>query len=309
MPIIGFKCPQHRGQFPFDHFETCDARKHRAQGREESRPAFLPWLARAEALKIQGDVRHATLALTATRTMGCPREDYLKHCFDYYVDPEKRVSATKGTVMHDRMGAYLDPELWYSETTDPVRMTLAGRLFNRDVSMQADVLHKSLRELIDGKFPNDFQVKWRGSAAKVEHAVQLNIGRLLLAQQKWAIDEGYDADKIMLTVWDHACGVGKDGPKPLPALHMTEAEMLAAKPFGGTTTIEEILEQRDWMVAQHKEQADVTEAKEKTAASLPLVGETMMNGKKCTNYCDVADICGHLVRKYGRPEMESAVEA
>lgn len=299
MPTTKFKCPLERIEVEFDHFESCTARK--------GRPAFPPWMAKLHATKQANDVRHSTLDLTATRTMGCPRQTYLEVMFEHVIDPAKLALRLRGTAMHEIAEKYWDKEYWLTEKSDPVRMTIPGTLGGYTVSMLCDVLRKDLKEIVDMKFPMDFSVRYRKDTAKLEASIQLNLARLFLGEQEWAKGEGYDPDDVLLTIWDHAIGYDA-GPVALAAPHMTEDRILGSRPFGGEFTVGQILEVHAWMHAQQlkNEEAgkDTVEARERLAASLPLVGVTMMNNKKCPQYCDMEKMCSELVRKYGEPDVE-----
>jgi hypothetical protein len=262
-------------------------------------------MARAIAVGAENDVRHAGLDLTATRCSGCPRQTYLETQMEYRIDPSKAAVRVRGTVLHDAAARLFDPELWYTEETDPVRLTIEGEIGGYRVSMKADAIRRDLGEIVDLKFPMDFSIKWRGKPFAAEkHIPQMNLARLLLAQQDWAVEAGYDPDAVQLTVWDHACGLN-DGPVALAVKHVTEGELLEIKPGGGEYTMGQIMEVHQWMIEQHEGRGeDTIETREKVAASLPLIGQRMFNGKKCPQYCDVEPLCSALVGKYGEPEVE-----
>jgi len=289
-----------RTNVPFDHFETCRAFKGRA--------AFPPWMARRIAQQIEEDVRHAGLKLTATRSYGCPRQTYIEAMMGYVIEPGKVALRARGTVLHGAAASAFDPECWYTEATDPVRMTLAGQFGGYEITMLMDALRRDMGEIVDLKFPMDFSVRYRDKPFATEkHIPQMNIARVLLGQQEWATEAGYNPDEVLLTVWDHGCGKN-DGPKALCVPHATEEAVLGMPASGGDTTIEQVLATHVWMEEQHEKAVesggDTPEVRERVAASLPLVGVTQFGGKKCTEYCDVEPICSQLVRKYGEPEVE-----
>jgi hypothetical protein len=295
MPIIGWKCPIERTLVPFDHFETCTAKK--------GRPAHPPWLASFGAKKIQEDVRHSTLAITATRTMTCPRQTFIETLWDYYVNPSDTALRDRGTALHEVAAGAANPKVWITEKSDPVRMTLTGKLGGVELSMQCDAIRRDMTEIVDYKFPLDFAVSYRkGSKAKPEYSCQLNMARLFLAEKDWAIEAGYDPETVLLTIWNHAMGKN-EGPMAQEAVHMTEQEILGTKPGGSQHTIEEIISIHQWMVEAYKKAGSPTDMGKlkEIAAQIPLVGEPMFNGTKCREYCDVTDICMGIVREYGRP--------
>ena len=293
MGCTKFICPIERIEVPFDHFESCRAKK--------GRPAFPPWMAKLHAEKTLHDVRHSTLDLTATRTMGCPRQVFLEVKYDFALDPTKLALRLRGTASHEVAEKYWDKEYWYTEKSDPVRMTIDGVFGGHQVSMLCDVLRRDLKEIVDMKFPMDFQIKYRKDQAKLEACIQLNLARLLLGQQDWAVKEGYDPDDVLLTIWDHAIGYDA-GPKALPSPHMTEERMLGTRPFGGEYTMAQIMEISAF-AKKHASSDMSDDDRDKLASSLPLVGVGQMRGSKCTKYCDREKKCLELVRTYGEPEV------
>ena len=165
MPLKGFICPIERTEVPFDHFDHCTARQGRA--------AFPPWAGHQMARQSIEDVRHSGIGLTATGIMGCPRQRFLAMTQDYYVDPTWSFAAARGTALHATAAKHLDPETWYSEGSDPMRMVLIGRLwkgaFEEDgdmvtadgvkVSAMVDGIRRDMTEIIDWKFPKDWSVR------------------------------------------------------------------------------------------------------------------------------------------------------
>src|SRR5512139_3353351 len=299
MPITKFKCPVERTEVPFDHFETCD--------KFRGRPAFSPWMATYLAKKIQSDVRHMKLGVSASRCTACPRQTFIEHAYDYAVDPATIAVTVRGTALHEVAAKSFDTQRWYTEANDPMRMTLEGELFGTKVSALADAIKRDLTEIVDCKFPKDWSVAFRDyrkGRATPEHAIQLNVIRLLLAQQDWARKAGYDPDKVKLTIWDH--GIGKaSGPEPMVADHMTEAQMLAVMPWvdlrkaQAGATVQEIVAWHLW--AKEAYETDETK-RDAIAAGLPLVGRPWFNGDKCSSYCEVNHICERLVRVHGDPD-------
>lgn len=298
MPIIGWICPVARAKVPFDHFDSCT---HGPRGGA----AYSPFLARLAARKEAGDVRHSTLDLTATGIMGCPRELYLTRTTGYYVDPSKMAAMHRGTALHGVMADAergLDPAVWSTEGTDPVRHDLRGDIGPFKVSALADAWRRDLTEIADAKFPKDWSVKFRSKdgKARVENSVQLNVERHLMAQQPWAVAEGYDPATVRLTVWDHGIGAN-EGPMSQQCDHMTVEEMLAVRPWGSALTIHDqaslLVEIKTAHEALTPGDAD---GKERLAASIPLVGQPMFNGSKCAG-CGVKERCDELVRQFGVP--------
>lgn len=294
MPVVGWICPATRARVPFDHFDHCNHGPRKAT-------AYSPFLARLAAEKAAGDVRHSTLDLTATGIMGCPRELYLERTTNYYALPSAPMH--RGTALHSVAARYLNPEIWSTEATDPVRHDLRGTIGPFQVSALADAWRRDLSEIGDFKFPTDWQVRYRkkDGTPKLEHAVQLNIERHLMAQQPWAIAEGFDPAQVRLTVWDHALGTD-EGPLAQTCNHMTVEEILATRPAGSLMTIADHAS----LIMQIREQHETiasgdNEAKTRLAASIPLVGQTMYNAKKCDKYCALKTQCDELVRQYGVP--------
>ena len=302
MPIVGWICPIERTEVPFNHFDTCVARS--------GRPAFNPTLARIMTRKIVGDVRHAGLQLTATRTYGCPRATFLDVAYDYYVDPTRLVAMARGTILHGVFAREADEALWYTESNDAVRMNLHGTVFGHEIDLMCDAVRRDLGEVVDFKFPLDWSVRYREQQhgrCKIEHQIQLNLARIVLGQQEWARREGYDPGNVLLTCWDFALGQGgRGGPEPLVAAHMTEEEMEAVRPFGGEWTVADIVANHVAMLeaARSRELPRAGTEQDEFAASLPLVGETQMGSSKCTKYCELEPLCSNLVRRFGRPVVQ-----
>jgi len=267
-------------------------------------PAYSPFLARLAAEKIAGDIRHTTLDLTATGIQDCPRRIYLDRTVDYWLDPSRSAAMHRGTALHSVMARTLDPAIWSTEATDPVRHDLRGDIGGYQVSALADFWKRDLSLIGDGKFPKDWSVKFRGKDAKarLEHSIQLNIERHLMAQQPWAIDAGYDPATVKLTVWDHGIGA-TEGPLMQEAAHMTVDEILSARPWGAATTVADHMAMLTQVRAEDGklEPGDV-EGRERLAAAIPLVGQPMFSGKKCDG-CDLRNECDALVRKYGAPKV------
>ena len=295
--VKGFICGPTRRKVDWNHFDTeCD---HGPQGL----PAASPFLARQFALHAASDVRHQTLDATATGIMDCTRHLYMSRTIDYWVDPDKIAVMIRGTALHEQMARTLDPEVWSTESTDPIRHDLRGKIGAFNVSALADAWKRDLSHVIDGKFPKDWSVKFRSKdgKARVEHAAQLNIERLLLAQQPWAITEGFNVDTVRLTVWDHGIGA-TEGPLMQAAAYMTEDQILGLRPWGAATTI---ADHATLLTQIREEDAKLApgdaEGRERLAASIPLVGQAMFNGNKCAG-CELKEQCDGLVRKYGVPQ-------
>lgn len=295
MPIKGWICGPSRLRVPFDHFETCEhGPRHR--------PAASPFLARLAAIKIAEDVRHQGLNLTATGIMGCPRALYLERTTDYWIDPGKSAVMTRGTALHAQQAITLDPLVWSTEATDPVRHTLEGMIGEFKVSALADAWRRDLTEIVDSKFPKDWSVKFRAKdgKARIENGVQLNIERHLMAQQPWAIAEGFDADRVKLTVWDHGIGA-TEGPLAQEVAHMTVDQLLSVRPWGSAMTVRDQAALLVQVREEHEKLAPGdTDGQARLAAAIPLVGQPMFNGSKC-GMCDLKERCDELVRQFGVP--------
>lgn len=304
MPLVGWICPASRERVGFGHFDTC-------QHGPKKRPAYSPFLARVQELKTVADVRHQTLEMTATGVMDCPRRVYLERTTKYHADPTRLAAPTRGTALHSEMARVLDPEKWSTEKSDSVAHDLRGTLGGHPVSALVDVLSANLDEIVDAKFPKDWSVRYRPKTAfygkdgdKVAYAVQLNIARLLLAQQAWAQEVGYNPETVKLTIWDHGIGA-EEGPLALECEHMSEGEILMARPWGSDTTIADHMAMMAEIRARHEALTPGDAAgQEQLAASIPLVGQTMFRtqkgGSKC-DFCEVKERCDEIVRKWGRP--------
>ena len=294
MACKGWICPMERTKVPWDHFEECTARA--------GYPAFDPTMARFFAKKQEEydkrkvEDERSGFGPSATRLLGCPRAAVIEREMDWWINPANSAMMIRGSMQHEKWEQETDEEQWTSER----RFT--GKLGGKDVVVVVDAHRKDWSEILDRKFPNDFSVRFRGTEAKPDHRVQLNIARLLIAQDEEAIKEGYDPDRVKLTLWDYGIGQG-DPPKALTVKHMTEAQVL--QHHGGSTgkntakyTVENNLELLAWAEEQKRNGVEG----ETIAASLPMVGETQFNGDKCTKYCGVERECSSLVKKFGYPE-------
>jgi len=301
MPVVGWICPGTRARVGWEHFDTCDHGPRKLT-------AYSPFLARLSAGKMQGDVRHSTLDITATGVMDCPRRIYLDRTVDYYVDPSRAAAMHRGTALHGVMAEWLDPEVWSTESSDPVRHDLRGELAGVAISALADAWRRDLTEIVDAKFPKDWSVKYRprtGYYAKsdpknVAYPIQLNIERHLMAQQKWATEAGYDPERVKLVIWNHGIGA-VEGPLALECEHMTVEEIMAARAFDSRLTVADhaalLLQIR---AEDEKIAPGDAEGRERLAAAIPLVGQPMFNAGKC-GMCDLKEKCDELVRKFGAP--------
>lgn len=318
MPLTAFIHPITRQRVEFDAFDADTSRL--------GRPAFPPWMAAFIARKEREDIRHSTPALTVTRCLTCPRETFIETLLSYAADPAERFTMDRGSALH-AFAADNWPEGYISEATHRGQLTVSGKLFGVPLSAQLDALRVEAGrpvEIIDLKFPSDWSVKWRGRAfaddsaqwtkaigripqptPKLDHAVQLNVQRLLLGQQQWALAVGYDADTVDMTLWDHATG-SNEGPVAFPIPRIDEAAMLEVRPGGGRYTVAEIVAAHAEALARYEAEKPTTdEARERICASLPLVGAAGMFGDrikpstKCVQYCAARGVCDRLVRDYG----------
>jgi hypothetical protein len=234
--------------------------------------------------------------------MDCPRRVYLERTVKYHANPASMCAMHRGTALHGVMATTLDPEIWSTEANDPVRHDLRGTIGPYPMSALADAWRQDLTEIADAKFPKDWSVKFRSKdgRAKGEHAVQLNIERILMGQQEWANARAYDPEKVRMVIWDHGVGA-TEGPAELVCAKMDEGEILATRPWGSTLTIADHADLLLQIGDKHKciDAAD-GESRAILAASIPLVGQTMFGGNKCGG-CELKGACDALVVKYGIP--------
>lgn len=323
MPPIGWICPVERGEHPWDHFETCKVRHKHMKGGGVA--PFPPWLARFAQHKILSDLRHAGSGLTVSRCLGCPRANMIAMTQPFYLDPTKVSARDRGSALHVMAGEYCDPDLWYTETNDPIRMTMGGRLFQSMVpslgvdgthvteagvlvTTAVDALNRDMTEHINWKFGKDWSVAYRpkNGKCKDDHRVQLNLESLIIAQQPWAVEAGYSHEHTKHIIWDHALG-RNEGPAPLIGDPMDEAEILRHVP-GSTDkaralySVSDIVEMYVMMLREKDECAGDATKLEELCAKVPCTGETQFNGRGCEDFCDVTTCSARLIRKYGRPE-------
>lgn len=335
MPLAGWTHPITLERVPLNYFDydtSCDGR-----------PAFSPALARFAAHKAQHDERHRTLNLTATRCLGCPRQTFLNVLFPYYPNPRKSALADRSSMLHEGLARWWNPEVYFAEGV--ANTVLHGTLFGLSLSLQLDVM-KYVRdtgndahadkarpprivEIADNKFGRDWSSAYRdkpgfGVAAagksKFDHALQLNIIRLVLAQQPWAIEGGFDPESVLLTVYDYAEGRDDGLGVPLKCDHMTEEQVRNAKPaiaqpwekrhdphtYARAATVEEIVREHAWAQYRYSQIPEGMRSRgeraciEEAVAPTRLIGALgMFGGQMCDKYCDSKETCDALVRKYG----------
>lgn len=303
MPQVGWICPRSRAKVGWDHFERECGQAGQLCQHASGRPAFSRFLARFARIKQERDVRHHGLDLTGTGTMRCPRQWFLERMYPWHGDPKLMTAPTRGTALHTVVTGPdgLDPQIWSTEATDPVRHDLRGVLFGVAITALADAWKRDYSEIVDSKFPKDWNVRYRHPVnASPENAVQLNIERLLLDQQPWARAEGYNAATVKLTVMSHDCG-SNEGAIEQMAPHMSEQEIAAYHPFDSMLSIADHVALVTQVQQEHaKLQPGDVDGVAKLAASIPLVGEPMFNKKGC-DICPVREKCDELVRRYGKP--------
>ena len=332
MPLAGWLHPITSERVPLDYFDydtSCDGRA-----------AYSPALARFSALKEHRDERHRTLNVTTTRCLGCPRQTFISTLFPYYLDPRKRAGLRdRSSLLHEGLARYWNPDVFFAEGADYT--VVKGVLFGVEISTQIDCLKYArdpethadpnvpprIIEIADNKFGRDRSAYYRdkprpgelaAGKAKFDYQLQLNIMRLILAQQPWAVQGGFDADNVLLTVYDYGEDRGDGLGMPLKCEHMNEQQIAAAKPairqpwedkfdqhaYDAGATVAQIVHDHAW--AQHRysqipealrrERAQVEQA----VTQMRLIGQLgMFNGQMCDKYCDVKEECDALVRKYG----------
>lgn len=324
MPVKFYVHPVTGDRVEFDAFETDEL----GPG---GRACVAPWFARFIQDKIENDVRHKGTKLTCTSTMGCVRQFFIERLLAYGVNPQKQWLMNRGTALHKIAGASW-PANWITEETDEEFCTVKGKLFGVELSALCDAIRvegNRIVEIADCKFPSSYAARrntWKEGKTKQDYVVQLNIQRLLLAQEQDKLKHmglagmEYDPDDVLLTIWDHADEFG--GPKAFACRHMTEQEMLDYKPATETNKSAALTQEAltigenvGWWqhgqalcdAAKITDEGDVNDPKEvatreQLANQLPLAGRMQYDGKKCSNYCDVSNICARLCRQYGEPE-------
>lgn len=310
MPVVGLIHPVTRKEVSFDYFNSPTA-YWPENGAVNERPSVAPWVA---ALFKDVDPEHEGYNLTVSGMYSCPRESFIKALYAYYVNPWDSAVRDIGSLGHVGLQKYM-PDTWRKETR------AHGELLGAKVSGKTDAWlphpgdDKKVVEIIDAKFPRHGSAYYRGQqngVAKAEHAVQLNANRLLLEQN------GLDTNETLLTLWDHALGSSRSPspPEALRAPHMTEEDIAVIHPFGydfktgavvpGTYNVRQIVDlhsaaSEEFNSEDPKAIMSMPEERDAIVAKIPLVGERMMGGQKCSIYCDVEPICSRLCREYGKP--------
>ncbi len=332
MPLAYWLHPITGQKVPLDYFDYDTS--------ADGRAAYSPALARFCMLKQQRDERHRTLNVTTTRCLGCPRQTFLEVLFPYGLNPRTRAGLRdRSSLVHEALTHYWNPSVFFAEGVD--KTTIAGTLFGVPISTQMDMLkfardagtHDDPRvpprvvEIGDNKWGRDWSASYRNKpkygaleagTAKFDHTLQLNIMRLILAQQDWAIQGGFDPNTVLLTVYDYAESRDDGLGMPLKCEHMTEAQIAQAKPciwqpwedkfdqraYDQGVTVTDIVREHAWAQYRYSQIPEGMRQEralvEKVVAPMRLIGQLgMYGGKMCDKYCDVKDLCDEMVRKYG----------
>jgi len=256
MPIIGWWCGTERRPVDINHFSE-DGFGHTPM------PTLL-------IDKVLSDDRNSPVAHHAgpchspSAIKTCPRETILTRFTNYRPDPKSYNNMLFGTAMHGFLEK-IDNGGWWHEFKLPPAITdeMCQVLYGKDLDSQTimpeergrlttppmlfgvpmygviDRLKKDFSTLEDyktkGEWSYDFHCKRSLGVAEPDDAVQLNIYRIM-------IKEIFNKEIDTMRVWygTHArAGVNPWDPSVVP--YMTEDEILAHQPGGGSYTIKQIL--------------------------------------------------------------------
>lgn len=298
MPITSLWCPCVGGQVPLDHYNT---------GKCPMPPAPIGWLC-GVVKAAMGDTLHCDGAMTPTRLTACPRAVLIADYEDTYLDTRSHDSMMNGTIVHEFIRANAPEGMYYPETQFPVEGHPAPMFLGVPIRGRIDLLHADMLTIEDIKTKGEYPAKKMLGKLQTEDedTSQVNLYRL-------AVQQMFDVDARNLGVWvgwrasarplpdrlDPSDARGVAAAKPawfkVPAPVRNEAWIASVKPWGGRYTVGEIFDMYGWY---RKARAGGT-AHVEALAQVPMVGETMFGGKKCSLYCDpgVRDVCfAHMGR-------------
>lgn len=296
MPAKWLTCPCTFGPLPIDHFAS-GACKGLAGGMHMP----LEWVESIVEDRIS-DAYHAGTRLTTTRCLGCPRESFIADTKDYVFDPAHANSPHWGTAVHEKISKNRSSQYFEVRFGGPGDALPAARLFRGEMGLvgtegivvcgKVDKITLGYGAIHDYKLHSETSQRFKGRDNKTDWttAAQLNIYRHSLEDVGAAPPE-----TIQELVAYHGAMTSKRGPRPwipevLPL--MSQEQILDVKPGGGTFTVREIIREYQRFFIRQSEGVNL----DANLHSIALVGRTMFNQAKCTDYCQpgVKQICDRL---------------
>ena len=216
--------------------------------------------------KERDDSNHHGFSLTPTTVLACPRQIVIERFLPYKCSPGDLITMSVGTWLHSAL----------NKLSVPVK----GKLFGHDFVGEIDAVDGGVLE--EDKTTSAASMGWRvRNGPSTDHIAQISMYAILHEQAYNNIDE------CAINYYCVGGTKGKPSYMRFTVKPMTEKELLAYKPFGGDQTIMENLGQLVRSFKAIKDGADPVDV----IKSLPLAGNTMFNGKKCTDYCTVNKLC------------------
>jgi len=245
------------------------------------------------------DTRHRDGKITVTRLLTCPREwllaDFLPHTFD----PRTQHTPAVGTLVQAAIAKF-PPIGWVAERE------VQGELLGLPLSAAIDLsimFEAPISEdwplnwgkICEGKFHSTDSErdektgvwgKWKH--AKADHFCQVNMQRILWEQCEPGL-------KVVEMKVARSSMIG-DG-KEMPAWDVPvwdEDKIAAHRPGGGDFTVAQIAGFAHQALTFINERGPLDDYGNLVADAVPLVGRSMFNKKKCTDYCSLKGVCDRV---------------
>jgi len=260
MAIVGFICPDGQKVTLEDCFRDCRLKNEFPTGRCKA----LPFLKRA------GKDRQWDGKLSSTQVTTGTREIFLKITKPYFISPARKVAAIIGTNVHNIMYRLTNSK--YAEET----------LYNELIQGTYDIYDPETQTLYDYKTWGAWKIVKAISSDPAERADALFEVTVQLNQYRVLLKEKYPDLKIStmaVQIISREAGLKYTKQKGIfdsaPVISVPEIEDRLIERF---QTIKVLSLQR----ALSEEWAPLCRPRE------------TWNGKKCSEYCDVSDICVSL---------------
>lgn len=278
--IEGFYCPCEARVFPPDHYTSKACTKL---------PMPMPAI-RSILLSEADDTFHASDRVTVTRLLGCPRETLILDNVPVIIDIRKFDSRRKGTVIHADLQKHAIGG--YAEVQFPRPGQPAPHFLGEPVSGRVDYIADDFSQIEDYKSHAESKqwTKAKPRGTPDNDAAQLNIIRILVA--RGVLDVDPETYRPKLIGW-HTAQTARHGPPnwiPVEAPYMSEDDVAAYKPLGGSVTVAENLAAYRQFRADRAAGMSMDDALRR----LPLAGRRMLRGSKCSDYCSALDYCNKL---------------
>lgn len=250
------------------------------------------------------DTRHRDGKITVTRLLTCPREwllaDFLPHTFD----PRTQHTPAVGTLVQAAIAKF-PPIGWVAERE--VQGTILGLPLSAAIDLSLMYATTGLEhagytkegKICEGKFHSFDKDGYKEWTLKDDHACQVNMQRLLWEQQ----EPGLRVVE-MEVVRSSMAGAGKE-MKRFKVPVWDEERIAAHRPGGGDFTVgfiagkaaEALLNLKHDYVANQGflgGASTYVNVGEVVKESVPLIGRSMFNKKKCSDYCSLKQVCDRV---------------